>query len=746
MILFNSKKNYSFLSLHDKIVHLHSLYKTDYKMTKKRKKNNKGRSELTIKILAVFKKQPYTILNYKQLAASLGIGKGKDRDIVQSALHQMVQQDLLFEKGRGRYVLNPSVFEEDLSSEMTGIIDINHTGKGYVLVEDDGDDVFISHNNLGQALDRDTVRVRLFPRRKNHKPEGKVLEVISRKRKQYVGILQKGHKMSFFIPDDKKIHVDFMISKENLKDAKNGDKIIVHISDWPKRSRNPFAKVVNVLGRPGDNDVEIQSILANFDFPLQFPKNVEKEAERIPIEISKEEIKKRRDFRKIWTITIDPFDAKDFDDAISLKKLENGNLELGVHIADVSHYVKLASIIDKEALDRATSIYMVDRVIPMLPEKLSNNVCSLRPNEDKLCYSVVFEIDTDAKVHKYWLGHTIINSDKRYDYEQVQKIIESKKGEFASKILSLNKLAGILRSERSKNGSINFKSTEVRFKLDKEGKPLEIYLKEQKESNMLVEEFMLLANKTVAAHIGKTKRGKDAKTFVYRIHDEPNPEKLATFSEFLNKLGYRLNITSQGNISKSMNKLFTDVSGKAEESMIETIAVRTMAKAVYSTENIGHYGLAFQYYSHFTSPIRRYPDLIVHRLLDLYAMNKPSVSVPEYEELCKHCSDMEKRAAEAERESVKYKKMEYMADKIGQELPGVISGVSKWGLFVELDCSKAEGLARLEDMKDDFYYLDEENYMVIGHRNKTSYRLGDKVTVLVKKIDIARKQMDLQIV
>lgn len=713
--------------------------------SKKSKKDKKKEYNiLAINILAVFKQNPYTLLNYKQVAGKLGIAKGAERAKMAEVIEQLVEQNLLIARNRGKYILNPDVLDlDDNTSEVEGIIDISVNGKGYLLMPDK-EDIAIVQGDLNQALTGDKVLVKLFPRRKNRRPEGKVIKVIKRKRVKYVGTIQVGSNMSFFIPDDRKIHIDFLVPNKNLNNAKHGEKVIVEIVEWPQHSRNPFAKIVEVLGRPGVNEVEIQSILANHEFPLKFPNNVEKEAENISIEIDENEIKKRRDFRNTFTFTCDPFDAKDFDDALSIKKLNNDNFEVGVHIADVSFYVKPNSAIDDEAYDRATSIYMVDRVVPMLPEKLSNNVCSLRPDEDKLCHSVVFELSPNAEVIKYWIGHTVIRSKARFCYEEVQEIIETGKGNFSDEILTLHKLALKMREERAKAGSINFKSTEIKFKLDENSKPIEVFLKEQKESNMLIEDFMLLANKTVAAHIGKVKnKNQTPKTFVYRVHDEPSPEKLTNFSEFLGKIGYKINLTSKENISHSLNNLFKNVAGKAEERMIETIAVRAMAKAIYSTHNIGHYGLAFKYYTHFTSPIRRYPDLMVHRLLDLYSEGKPSVNQTEYEEKCEHCSDMEKKAADAERESVKFKQMEFMADKVGQKFEGVVSGVSKWGIFVELELSHAEGLVRLEDLKDDFYYLDEDNYMVIGHRTKTAYRLGDKVNVTIRNIDIARKQMDL---
>jgi ribonuclease R len=540
--------------------------------------------------------------------------------------------------------------------------------------------------------------------------------------------------------------VDIFIPLENLKGAKSGQKVVGRITDWPEHSKNPFGEVTEVLGSPGDHNVEMQSILAEHDFPLAFPANVEKEAGKIPAKIADEEYKKRKDFRNVWTITIDPEDAKDFDDALSLKKLKSGNWEVGVHIADVSYYVKPGGMIDEEAYKRATSVYLVDRVIPMLPEKLSNNVCSLRPNEDKLCFSAVFEMDEKANIINQWFGHTVINSDRRFNYEEVQEIIEKGKGEFVKEIGVLHGLASILRDARFKNGSINFATQEVKFKLDEDGTPLSVYIKEQKDSNRLIEDFMLLANKKVAEFIGKKKSQEKPKTFIYRIHDQPSPEKLTTFIEFLGKLGYSLKINSQESLAQSFNDLFKQIAGKGEENMIETIAIRTMAKAEYSTDNIGHYGLAFEHYSHFTSPIRRYPDLMVHRLLDHYLGGGQSTSKDVYEDKCQHCSLQERSAIMAERESIKYKQVEFLLDKIGQEFEGLISGVSKWGIYVEIVGNKCEGMVRLQDLDDDFYYLDEDNYQVIGSRHGHQYKLGDQVRIMVKRIDLSRKQMDFAIV
>jgi ribonuclease R len=540
--------------------------------------------------------------------------------------------------------------------------------------------------------------------------------------------------------------VDIFIPGPSLKDARDGEKVLAVMTDWPEHSKNPFGEVLEVLGKPGEHEVEMSSILANYDFPLSFSKAAEKEAEQIQEIISREEYAKRRDFRDVFTCTIDPIDAKDFDDALSLKKLPNGNWEVGVHIADVSHYVRPGMAIDKEAYDRATSVYLVDRTFPMLPEKLSNKVCSLRADEEKLCFSTVFEMNDKAEVLNEWFGKTVILSNRRFTYEEVQEMLEGNDGDFKEEILILDGLAKKLRADRFKKGSINFRSREVKFRLDEFSRPVEAFIKEQNDSHRLIEDFMLLSNKKVAEKIGKKKSEAEAKSFVYRIHDEPNPEKLGTFVEFVAKLGYSVKTGSRKTLSDSLNQLFDKIAGKGEENLVETIAIRTMSKAIYSTKNIGHYGLAFPFYTHFTSPIRRYPDLMVHRLLEDYMNGGKSVNRDGLEEKCKHSSEMERNAADAERASVKFKQAEFMLDKIGQDFSGLISGVGKWGFWVELDINKGEGMVPMRSLQDDFYYLDEDNFKIVGQRRGKQFRLGDAVMIKVKHIDLARKQMDFELV
>ncbi len=712
-----------------------------------RKKSNKAsRSAQNPFIKPVedfFRSNPTKSYNYKQIAYNLGVSDKVSKDLTFKIVESLADSGILVRLNRGKFKYNPQLVAEKFHHTVVeGKVDMKQTGKAYVIVKELEDDVYIAPNNTGHALHGDKVKVRLFPLRKDHKLEGEVIEVLERFKNQFVGKIQITGKFAFLVPDEANMPYDIFIPKEALNNAKNGQKAVARIVDWPERSKNPFGEIIQVLGRPGDNDVEMNSILASFEFPLEFNKKTLKQAESIPDKISDEEIKKRRDFRNVWTCTIDPPDAKDFDDALSLKKLDNGLWEVGVHIADVSHYVKEGTDIDTEAYERGTSVYLVDRTIPMLPEKLSNQVCSLRPDEDKLCYSTVFEMDDQAKIHKEWYGRTIIRSNRRYNYEEVQKMIEGEDGEFKEQLMVLHNLATKLREERFRKGAIAFNSEEVKFILDENGKPIDTYIKEQKESNMLIEDFMLLANKSVAEKIGKKKSGDEGKTFVYRIHDEPNQEKLQKFAEFLLKLGYKMNINSRKQLSKSFNTLFKDISGKGEEAMIEQIAIRTMAKAVYSTFNIGHYGLSFPFYTHFTSPIRRYPDLMVHRLLDRYLSNKPSVDKDEFEEYCTHSSDMERKAAEAERASVKYKQAEYLQDKIGQKFNGLISGVSKWGIYVELEGNKCEGMISMRNMDDDFYYLDEDSYKVIGQHKGKEYRLGDPIEIIVHNVDLQRKQMD----
>ena len=713
-------------------------------------------------ILKIFANNPFEAFNHKQVASRVGAHDKGSRQLVASTILELAEAKILVEdnNARGKYKINPKNINDDLlpKNYIVGTIDMKQTGKAYVIPQEEGrEDVLIAPNNTRHALHGDTVKVLMFPQRKMHKPEGQVVEVLQRARTRFVGTIQLQSRFAFMVSDSRSMVVDIFIPLNDLAGAENGEKVLVEMTDWPERMNNPVGRVVKRLGKPGDNNVEMQSILAEYDFPLDFPAEAEKEAERIAPPTEKD-YEGRKDFRAVTTFTIDPADAKDFDDALSFRAMKNGHMEVGVHIADVSHYVKPGTAIDREAYERGTSVYLVDRTIPMLPEKLCNGVCSLRPHEDKLCFSVVMEMDSQATVLKVWMGKSVINSDYRYDYEEAQEIIETgnvkpEQGATGCAILELHKLATILREERYKDGAINFETQEVKFQLDENAKPIGVYIKESKEANWLIEEFMLLANKKVAEHVGKGNkaRGKGekpsaAKTFVYRVHDEPNPEKLNTFVEFVAKLGYKMKVGTRQALAHSYNSLFNSIAGRGEEYMIDNIAIRTMAKAYYSTENIGHYGLGFPFYTHFTSPIRRYPDLMVHRLLERYLHRGASVSAEEYEEYCKHCSVMEKRAADAERASVKYKQAEFLSDKLGQSFPALISGVSKWGIYAEIEGNKCEGMIPIGSLQGDYYMLDEDNYQVIGRRYGKCYKLGDPVTIRVKGVDMAKKLIDFELV
>ena len=714
---------------------------------------------LAKQILKIFANNPFDAYNHKQIASRIGANSKAERQEVIRTMQELAEQKHLVEDShKGKYKINPKSIDDELLPQnyVTGTIDMKQGGKAYVIPDEEGrEDIQIAPNNTHHALHGDTVKVLMFPQRKMHKPEGQVVEIIKRAKTRFVGVIQRQERFAFMVSDSRTMPVDIFIHIDDLGGAENGEKVLVEMTDWPERMNNPVGKVIKRLGKPGDNNVEMQSILAEYDFPLDFPKEVEEEAKKIK-KPTKKEIASRRDFRDVTTFTIDPADAKDFDDALSFQELPNGHVEVGVHIADVSYYVKPGSAIDREAYERGTSVYLVDRTIPMLPEKLCNEVCSLRQDEEKLCFSVVMEMDNKGKVYDTWMGKSVIKSNRRMAYEEAQEIIESNTvpdgSPVGKAILALHAIAQKLRAARYKSGAINFETQEVKFQLDENAKPIGVYIKESKEANWLIEEFMLLANKTVAEYIGKpskssaTSKSRNTRTFVYRVHDEPNPEKLNTFVEFVAKLGFSMKTSSRKALAESYNRLFENIAGRGEEHMVDTIAIRTMSKAYYSTENIGHYGLAFPYYTHFTSPIRRYPDLMVHRLLERYLQGGTSVKAAEYEDYCKHCSIMEKKAADAERTSVKYKQAEFLADKLGQVFPALISGVSKWGIYAEIEGNKCEGMIPIGSLKDDYYMLDEDNYQVIGRRHGRCYKLGYPVHIRVRKVDLLKKQIDFDLV
>lgn len=710
----------------------------------KNKKKKKGRKKgeelnkqiLTNLIIGFFTSNPNKIFNYKQISKEFDIKDTATRGLITAILYELRDNGTLVETARGKFKLIQQ------GGYITGKVQLTMRGAGFIISEESDEDVFVTQSNLNHALNGDTVKVFLYAKKRGKQPEGEVVEIIERANQNIVGVVEVSKSFAFMTANSKQMPYDVFIPLPKLNGAKNGDKVAVRITDWPEKYRNPFGEVVAVLGKPGDNDTEMHAILAEFDLPYSFDKKVDEAANKISDEINEKDYKERRDFRDITTFTIDPADAKDFDDALSIQKLGNGNWQIGVHIADVTHYVTPDTIIENEAYERATSVYLVDRVVPMIPERLSNRICSLRPKEEKLCYSIVFELDKNADIIDQWIGRTVINSDRRFNYEEAQEIIEGGEGDFKEELLVLNDLAQKIRSRRFKNGAISFERVEVKFNIDDDGKPLGVFFKEHKESNQLIEEFMLLANKQIAEYIGNVEKGQFAKTFVFRIHDKPDPDKLEKFAQFVQRFGYNISTTGQKSITTSINNLLDEVQGKKEQNVIETLAVRSMAKAVYSTKNVGHYGLSFPFYSHFTSPIRRYPDMMVHRLLTEYMKGEKSKNKNKYEEMCKHASEMERRAAEAERASIKYKQVEFMKDHIGEEFDGIISGVTEWGFYVELNDSKCEGLVHIRELDDDYYFFDEDNYTIIGKRNKKTYQLGDPVTIQIVRADLEKKQLD----
>lgn len=710
---------------------------------KKEKKAGKRmkKKELSKAVLDFFHAKQDEVISLKYIFSELKLTTHPLKMLCMDILSDLLADDYITEVDKNKYKLN------NHGVEMTGTFQRKSNGKNSFIPEGGGEPIFVAERNSAHAMNNDKVRIAFYAKRRGREAEGEVIEILERANDTFVGTLEVEKSYAFLVTENRTLANDIFIPKDKLKGGKTGDKAVVKVTEWPDKAKNPIGQVLDILGKAGDNTTEMHAILAEFGLPYVYPQSVEKAADKIPAEISAEEIARREDFRKVTTFTIDPKDAKDFDDALSIRPLKDGLWEVGVHIADVTHYVKEGSIIDKEAEKRATSVYLVDRTIPMLPERLCNFICSLRPNEEKLAFSAIFDITEKGEVRDSRIVHTVIESDRRFTYEEAQQIIETKEGDFKDEILMLDTIAKALRERRFTAGAINFDRYEVKFEIDEKGKPISVYFKESKDANKLVEEFMLLANRTVAEKIGKAPKGKKPKVLPYRIHDLPDPEKLDNLAQFIARFGYRLRTSgTKTDVSKSINHLLDDIQGKKEENLIETVSIRAMQKARYSTHNIGHYGLAFDYYTHFTSPIRRFPDMMVHRLVTKYMDGGRSVSETKYEDLCDHSSNMEQIAANAERASIKYKQVEFMSEHLGQTYDGVISGVTEWGLYVELNENKCEGMIPIRDLDDDYYEFDEKNYCLRGRRKNRIYSLGDAITIKVARANLEKKQLDFALI